>query len=50
MNLRFLVEEVEGTCCVEGRESDGLMILESLLWKSNTKKFNFGRIKNEVVR
>ena len=27
MNPRFLVEEVGGMGCVEGRESDGLMIL-----------------------
>ena len=28
MNQRFLVEEIEGLGCVEGRESDGLMVLE----------------------
>ena len=28
MKPRFLAEEVRGMGCVEGRESDGLMILE----------------------
>ena len=28
LNPRFLVEEVRGMGCVDGRESDGLMILE----------------------
>ena len=28
MNPRFLSEDVAGMGCVEGRESDGLMILE----------------------
>ena len=28
MNPRFLAEEVRGMGCVEGRESDGLMIFE----------------------
>ena len=50
LNRRFLAEEVGGIGCVEGRQSDRLMILQSLLWKSNKKKFSFGRIKGEVVR
>ena len=28
MNLRFMVEDVGGMGCVEGRKSDGFMILE----------------------
>ena len=51
MNPRFLVEEVEGMDCMEERENVGLMIyFVSLLWKSNKKKFSFGRIKGEAVR
>ena len=50
MNPRFIAEEVGGMGCVERRESDGLMIFASFLWKSNMKKCSFGRIMGEVVR
>ena len=49
MNPRFLAEEVVEMGCVEGRESDGLMILQ-VCWNSTKKKFRFGRINVEVVR
>ena len=50
LNPRFLAEGVGGMDCVEGRESDGLIILQVCCGSPIKKKFSFGKIKGEVVR
>ena len=50
MNPSFLAEEVGGMGCMEGRKSDGLMILEVCCRSSIKRNSVFGRITGEVVR